>query len=270
LKIEFAGSQVEGARAQQQDDYVARRIQFPADREAGIISAVFVLADGMGGHRGGQEAAHTAVRGFVSALEQVEAFTPATLRACLDAANRDIAEQLQHEAALKGMGTTLIGAIVRSGLLHWISVGDSLLLLSNGRDLARLNEDHSMAPKLDAMARMGQITAEVARRDPRRHALLDAVRGQALRHVDDRRDPMPLKDGDRLLIASDGIATLSERDWFDILQAHRDDDGATVEDLLSRVEAVGDPEQDNATCIVVSVRNDAPNPTDEIIATQPA
>ncbi|MEM9356961.1 MAG: protein phosphatase 2C domain-containing protein [Pseudomonadota bacterium] len=259
MRLTYKAGQTIGARDEQQDDYCLRRFVLPGDAETGVWTHAVVLADGMGGHNGGREASKTAVSSFVQALESVVSFERPTLRDCVDSANWALKERVKADQTLRGMGTTLIGAVIRQDELNWISIGDSLLLLLDGENLRRVNRDHSMAYQLDQMARMGEITPEAAQRDPRRHALLDALRGQDIQHIDDRREPMPLRVGDRFLIASDGIQILPDEEIYRVLVSHRDDDQAVVDEILERVDQAGDLHQDNATCVVISVHEDLPD-----------
>ena len=92
-----------------------------------------------------------------------------------------------------------------------MSVGDSPLLLFRRGEIALLNEDHSLAPELDRLAKIGRITAEQAKTDPRRHMLRSAVTGEELDLVDVSRKPLVLEAGDYVILASDGVQTLDTR-----------------------------------------------------------
>lgn len=252
MNVTFASAQILGARKEQQDAYRAHRFYFADDGDNAVYT--ITIADGMGGHRGGREASQTAIRGFWATLEEAEQFSPGLLRQCLDDANASIGRKLQGRDDLAGMGTTLVGAIILDMAINWISVGDSLLLLLRDRLLHRLNDDHSMAPVLDQMARDGEISREDALSDPRRNSLRDALRGLPLKYVDNR-EPIQLQVGDRLLFATDGIETLSGARIYDALSNNLADDNAVVESLLGQVEQAGLAGQDNTTCIVASVRD---------------
>lgn len=256
LKLSWQAIQDIGARAEQQDSYCVRRFILPQDREEAIWTYTFLIADGMGGHNGGRDASTAAIEGFISRLNLADEFGDELLGDCLESANQGIAAKLQSDSSLAGMGTTFIGAVIRGGFLHWVSVGDSLLLLASEQELRRVNADHSMAPRLDEMARAGEITPDEAKRDPRRNSLLDALRGQPLRYVDDRRQPIKLVAGDRLLIATDGVASLSFQQIFRALSANKDDDPAAIQDLMKQISDTGDPHQDNVSCIIVTVHDD--------------
>ena len=117
--------------------------------------------------------------------------------------------------------------------------------------LQRLNADHSMAPVLADLVATGRMTEEEAARDPSRHSLRSAVMGEDIHLVDVSPQPVPVEKGDRLLLASDGLMTLGDREIAGILEETQD---ASLEDsaaaLIQAVEAAGNPRQDNATLLL--------------------
>ena len=160
--------------------------------------------------------------------------------------------EVSADRSLRGMGATLIGAAFGPAGLEWVSVGDSpLYLLRDGR-LQLVNEDHSLAPLLDELARAGRISEEQARNDSRRHMLRSAVTGEDLDLVDLSHKPLVLASGDHVVLASDGIHTIDDTDITRIITAYADDGPQAIADALVRsVENMRDPHQDNFTVIVV-------------------
>jgi protein phosphatase len=153
------------------------------------------------------------------------------------------------------MGCTFVAAVFENTSLRWISVGDSILYLCRNGELTRLNADHSMAPELDRMAARNEITPEQARRNPMRHALRSALMGDALELIDRPAEPFPLRHGDWLLVASDGIETLNEAAIKAcIAQAAEGGAQAVAEQLIAAVDAAGDPAQDNTTVMAIHVK----------------
>jgi PPM family protein phosphatase len=93
---------------------------------------------------------------------------------------------------------------------------------------------------------------EEARADPRRHYLRSAVTGAEIEMIDRSRAPVDLNTGDIVILASDGIQTLSQQTILDVVQRNADDGAdAVASALLAAVGAVGEPHQDNATVVVV-------------------
>ena len=136
--------------------------------------------------------------------------------------------------------------------MQWVSVGDSPLYLCRNGEIALLNEDHSLAPALDQMARDGKITFEQARQDPRRHMLRSAVTGEILELVDISQKPLPIEYGDVFLLASDGIHSLEEAEIARTVVAYMNDGALAVAQALIRaVENMRAPHQDNTTVVAV-------------------
>ena len=145
---------------------------------------------------------------------------------------------IAENPALDSMGSTVVAAVVSSEGLNWISVGDSPLWLFRKGQLERLNADHSMAPILADLVAKGDMTEGDAARDPRRHSLRSAVMGDDIHLIDVSSQPVVVEKGDRLILASDGLLTLSEQEIVAILKKTQD---APLEDsaaaLIQAVEA---------------------------------
>ena len=226
-------------------------------------SLLAVLADGMGGHVGGSLASIMACGGFLQHFAKGEGTVVERLAQGLTAANDAILKKVTADPSLNGMGSTFVAVTFGPDGAQWISVGDSPLYLLRRSELARLNEDHSLAPLLDKLVADGKMDAEEARHDPRRHYLRSAVTGEDLDLIDASEHALALQAGDLVLLASDGVLTLADDDIRRVLSAYKDDTVDQIADALLRaVEAAGDPQQDNITVIVVrAVRADATTDT---------
>ena len=213
-----------------------------------------VLADGTGGHAGGAEASGAACAAFVSAYTDSAGTLGARLAGALDKSNRAISAALERDRALEGMGSTLVAAAFSSGGVAWVSVGDSPLFLFRGEKLYQLNEDHSLAPVLDGLAARGEMSFAEAETHPRRHFLRAALTGGIIELVDLRQAALPLREGDWVLLASDGVESLSHEELADVMAACS---GGSADEMvaavLAAVEAKGESAQDNATVMGVRV-----------------
>ena len=245
----FAARQSQGRRDYQEDDYGLLDGREPD--AGGDEHAMLVVADGMGGHVGGDAASSIVVKTFIDIYQQATGPSVDRLRACLTEANTAIAAAIGERPELDGMGSTLLAAVITQQGLDWISVGDSPLWLFRDGQLTRLNADHSMAPVLADMVATGRLTEEEAAADSRQHALRSAVTGEEITLVDTSSQPLALTRGDRVLLASDGLMTLDDRQITDILQ-----DTLTVPPdtaaaaLIDAVEAADRPRQDNITVLL--------------------
>ena len=245
----FAARQIPGKREYQEDDY-----GLLDGRDLGLDGrehSMLLVADGMGGHVGGATASSLLSKTFVEVYPQASGSIVERLRDCLAAANKALADAIAANPELDSMGSTLVAAVVSSEGLNWISVGDSPLWLFRQGKLERLNADHSMAPILADLVAKGDMTEEDAARDPRRHSLRSAVMGDDIHLIDASAQPVAVEKGDRLLLASDGLLTLSEPEIAAILQQTQD---ASLADsaaaLIQAVEAAEHPHQDNTTVLL--------------------
>ena len=247
----LAGGQIAGARPYQEDDF--RVTAFP-DRDPDGCDLLMVLADGMGGHRGGSQASRLAVSTVVERFREVTGGIAVRLRAALDGANAAVGRDAA-DPRYNGMGCTLVACVVTDDeKAYWISVGDSPLWhLRAGGDgnagtMDRLNADHSMKPVLADLVRLGRMTPEEAEHGGT-NQLRSAVTGEDLELVDADAAPVRLSAGDRIVLASDGLETLPTEQILRLASGGRTST-AIVAELLKAVEATDKPSQDNATVVV--------------------
>ena len=242
--------QWQGARSYQEDDYGYEEVELGAAGEAPAM--LLVLADGMGGEAGGATASRCVVEAFMHGIRESVGEPEARLDECLDEANREVRARVDDDPELEGMGSTVVAAVYDGQSLWWLSVGDSPMWLFTGGRLVRLNADHSMAPVLDRMAEVGEITRKEALSDGTRHMLRSAVTGLELDLVDHGYRPCRLGEGDYLLLASDGIETLSQHEVELCLGSAHGGSRATADALLSAVKAAARPYQDNVTFLLLA------------------
>lgn len=241
--------QILGAR-DRQEDAVAHRSFNDGN------SLLVVLADGMGGHQGGEVASRTSVDAFITAFfaELSSLKTSFRLFGSLERANKELEAIGKKNSELEGMGSTLVAATFSPSGMCWISVGDSLLLRVRGRKLQRLNADHSMAPVLDEAVKKGAMTQELAATHRDRNALRSALTGAAIELVDVRDRPEPLAVGDVILLASDGVLTLADDEIVRVVRAQKSAGArAIVSKLLEGISNKNKRRQDNATIAAIVI-----------------
>lgn len=242
-----------GARSGQEDAY---RV-WPAEgtmRPVGQAGLLAVLADGMGGHRGGAIAGQTACATFTESFAAADMPFTERLSMALHSSNDALAEGVERNSGLKGMGCTLIGAWFDDTGVRWTSVGDSLLLLYRFPDVIRLNEDHSLGSYLDEQARRNEISFEEARANRHRNALRSALTGSKIDLIDLRGEPLQLMAGDWIILASDGISSLDGDEMADVMFRFRSSPpDEMAEGLIAAVEHKQVPEQDNTTVVAVRI-----------------
>ena len=253
--FEVASRASRGGRSYQEDTARVWPEPDPAGPGASLDrEVVAVLADGMGGHAGGALASRRACEAFVEVFRSEEGADRDRLVRGLEAANRTLGAIVDENPLLIGMGCTLVGVAFGREGAEWVSVGDSPLMLYRNGEIALLNEDHSLAPELDRLAAAGHISAEEARRDPRRHMLRSAVTGEEIELIDLSRKPLRLEPDDYVILASDGLQTLEPSEIERIVTAYAGDGAdAVARALIRAVDAMRDPHQDNTTVVVVRV-----------------
>ncbi len=242
-------------RRDYQEDAVA--IDFPEEEGRGFI----VLADGMGGHEAGDIASRLVVSEIAEYLkdrlydEPPPAGTiPEILKEATLAANASIASYVRRNRSVAGMGTTLVVPVLANRHLYWISVGDSPLYVFDGSELRQVNEDHSLAPQIDMMVRTGMLDPESGRNHPDRNCLTSVLMGSAIARMDCSQPPLKLQPGHIVIVSSDGLQFLTNEEIHDIVKEHQNAKSSDLVDaLMTAVERLDDPDQDNVSFAVIKV-----------------
>jgi PPM family protein phosphatase len=243
-----------GRRDLQEDAVVGH---FPAESGLGYV----VLADGMGGHAAGDVASRIVVQEFCAELArhaedpaQLEQNVGSVLRQAMARANGQVGRHATDQPELRSMGSTLVASLIVRNRLYWISVGDSPLYLLRGNRMSRLNQEHSMARRLDRMVAGGLISQAEADQNPDRYCLTSALLGVQVPEIDCRDRPIELLDGDILVVASDGLLSIDEQRIAALIYDCRDQPSAEINArLLQDIAAADDPDQDNVTLCLVKI-----------------
>ena len=234
----FAGSDVGRLRSGNEDSYFCGQ-------------TVFAVADGLGGHQGGEVASAAAVeplanldgRSFKDAGEAAEA-----LAIAIREANEAILGRAAGDPALYGMGTTVTAAAAAGdGHIQLAHVGDSRAYRLREGDLDQLTTDHTVVGEL---VRRGRLTPEQAAIHPERSILTRAV-GLDPRVPVDLPDPLELRSGDQLLLCSDGLTEAVDDDRIAELLSAAPDGHAACRSLIDAANGAGGP--DNITVVLVRV-----------------
>jgi len=250
---DFAARQYRGRRDNQEDYYAFADAADPHERS--LERLLLVVGDGLGAHAGGSVASYIGVNAFVRAYHEHDGSAIAKLKHAVETANETLGYITSRMPSVAPpMGTTMVGALVASKTLHWISVGDSPLFIFREGELKRLNADHSLSPLIDARAERGEITAEEAANHPDRHTLQAALLGFPLLMIDSPPDPMPLKSGDIVIAASDGIFTLTHKALEELLSFGKHTTADKIADaIIFAIRRINHDRQDNTTVGVVKI-----------------
>jgi protein phosphatase len=203
---------------------------------------VFAVADGMGGHQGGEIASRTAIEAL-----RAEHARGTGIDAAIVSANRAVIARAAGHADLEGMGTTMTAAAAAEGRRFVIGhVGDSRAYLLHEGSLRRITEDHSL---VEEMVRDGRLTPEQAEAHPQRAIVTRALGLDEDVDVDVYR--VDVEPGDRMVLCSDGLTVMvRERDVERIGRTEPDPQRAAELLVAAANEAGG---EDNITVVVVDV-----------------
>ena len=236
-----------------------------------IEPPLYAVADGMGGHRGGEVASQLALQTVVERFRAGQG----SLADQVQAANRAVYERSATDRKVTGMGTTLTAAIVAGERAHLVHVGDSRAYLLRAGALRQLTEDHTL---VNRMLKAGEITEREAAVHPHRNVILRAL-GQDPDVAIDEQD-VGLIEGDRLLLCSDGLTVMVPEDQLQaILEATAGAPQEAAERLVRAANGAGGI--DNITVVVLDVLEgdppaagdadeDASAPTDTVATSQEA
>jgi serine/threonine protein phosphatase PrpC len=230
------------------------KVQHSSDR-----SHLFVVADGMGGHAGGEKASALAIdsvesfiletfKWFVQCKGEEEDKVMADFQQALGHANARVLAEAAERPEFRGMGTTLTLAYSLNDELFVAHVGDSRCYLCRQGLLYRLTRDHTL---VEEMVRNGLLAADEAVHHRWRHVITNAV-GANSPEVKVEVHKVRLEDGDRVLLCSDGLTNMVPEDKINrILQMHAEPKQACLQ-LVTRANEAGG--KDNITVVVAHFR----------------
>lgn len=208
-----------------------------------------IVADGMGGHAGGEEASRIATQVIQAhLLEHWDSPkpNPVLLEGAFFQANQAILKDQQSHPQRSDMGTTAVAVIFRERQPWCAHVGDSRLYRLRSFSLEQLTEDHTWVARA---LKFGEFTPEEARHHPYRHVLLRCLGREDLGQIDVQA--LDVQPGDRLLLCSDGLTEeLSNQLIASYLQSNLAIDQAVIT-LVKAALANGG--RDNITVVMVEI-----------------
>ena len=195
----YSGTDI-GQRRRVNQDYVYASVD-----SVGNLPNLFVVADGMGGHRAGDFASRYTVEIIQKSIRANRERNPIKIiRMAIETANMKVLEKANSDENLAGMGTTVVVATVVENYIYVANVGDSRLYLIRD-EIQQITRDHSL---VEEMVRMGEINREQARNHPDKNIITRAV-GVRSRVSIDFFD-MKLEKDDTVLMCSDGLSNMLE------------------------------------------------------------
>lgn len=238
MKRQFIGLTDTGVvRTANQDSYFV-------DDESGRF---FIVADGMGGHAGGQEASKIATETIHAYLKQhwdSPLDSEVLLKEAVEKANIGILKDQQAHPERRDMGTTVVVLIFRDDRSLCAHVGDSRLYRLRGSHLEQITDDHTW---VGMALKKGEINAEQAKFHPWRHVLSQCLGREDLHHIDIQE--FEVRPGDRLLICSDGLTEEVSDAQIEATLTDLKSCQQTAKELIDAAKAAGG--SDNITVVIV-------------------
>lgn len=199
----FGMTDIGSVRSENQDSYAVRYL--------GQKAAIAVVCDGMGGARAGNVASAIAVESFAAAVEQLcrdgipgdERHCTKVLRRACATANDHVYQLSRTDEMYRGMGTTLVAALLLEGEAYVVNVGDSRCYLVHGDTIQQVSCDHSL---VQLLVSRGDITPEQARNHPKKNLITRALGVD--RDVTADCYHIQWQEGDSLLLCSDGLSNV--------------------------------------------------------------
>ncbi|MBM3713085.1 MAG: Stp1/IreP family PP2C-type Ser/Thr phosphatase, partial [Actinobacteria bacterium] len=218
---------------------------FSYDSSRGDKGSIFLVCDGMGGHKAGEIASHYA------SIKIVEYFYKSSQRdiksklsEAIRIVNREIYNLSQRDSSKRGMGTTVVAAVLYENVLYFANVGDSRAYLLRNDSAIKLTKDHSW---LEEKISEGILSPSEARNNPNKNVITKCVGYDS--DVEPNFGSIILKEGDRLILCSDGL--WDELNDFEMKNIALLDKNLkkSVESLISNAERKGG--KDNITVVGV-------------------
>jgi protein phosphatase len=204
-----------GRKRELNEDYI-----YTSGQPIGALPNLFIVADGMGGHKAGDYASMHTVDRFVEVIRELgeEHGVQDAINEAVTAANAYIYQRSRENSNLSGMGTTLVLASCIGNEAIVANIGDSRLYLVNDDAMTQITRDHSL---VEEMVTLGGIDREMARNHPDKNIITRAV-GVKEKVAADFFE-VDLTKGDKLLLCSDGLTNmLRDEEIYQIIQDNKE------------------------------------------------
>lgn len=198
-----------GKRRKVNQDYL-----FFSDEPVGCFPNLYIVADGMGGHRAGDKASSYSVTRFVELAKNARKELPfLSMERLLNQVNAELFDMSRREEEYAGMGTTFVAATVVDNVVYVMNVGDSRLYYYDGT-LKQVTMDHSLVEEL---VRAGELDRAESRNHPQKNIITKAV------GVADTVSPdffmLDIAEGQKILLCSDGLSNMVDDEKLEEIMA---------------------------------------------------
>lgn len=217
---------------------------YTSENAVGNLPNLFIVADGMGGHKAGEFASRYTVESIVESIEKDERTEPVEIiKHAIGKANEKLIKKAAEDEAMSGMGTTVVVVTVIGNQACVANVGDSRMYVV-GKDIRQVTRDHSL---VEEMVRMGEIAKDAAKDHPDRNIITRAV-GAAEEVVADFFR-VNIEPQEYILICTDGLTNMVEdQDIRSLINSQRDV-AECAEKLVETANNNGG--KDNITVVII-------------------
>lgn len=228
-----------GKTREMNQDYV-----YTSENAVGNLPNLFIVADGMGGHKAGEFASRYTVETIVASIEQDVGTEPVEIiNRAICTANEKLIQKAEENEDMTGMGTTVVVVTVFGTTVYVANVGDSRMYVI-GKEITQITKDHSL---VEEMVRMGEIAKDAAKDHPDKNIITRAI--GAAKEVTADFFQIEVETGDYILMCSDGLTNMVEDvDIKNIVKGQRD----VAERVEKLVEAANNNGGlDNITVVII-------------------
>lgn len=217
---------------------------FSSDTAVGNLPNLFIVADGMGGHKAGDYASRYTIERVVASVSRNTGEEPiAIMKEAINKANELLVAESREDESKSGMGTTLVIGTIIGNKLFVANIGDSRLYVV-GQNMRQITRDHSL---VDEMVRLGEINADEARVHPDKNIITRAVGTSD--HVEADFFEVEITADDMILLCTDGLTNMVRDDEIlDIIKKYDNAQAATMQ-LVKEANANGG--RDNITVMII-------------------
>ncbi len=228
-----------GQKRKDNQDYI-----FTSEKPIGNLPNLFLVADGMGGHKAGDYASRCAVETICDVADRAFEKEPqAILKKAIEAANEMVYQKSLEEPDLEGMGTTIVAATCMGHYVQIANVGDSRLYVI-GDSIRQITQDHSW---VEEMVRVGALDKEDARTHAKKNIITRALGANNGVEID--FFTVEVEEGEEILMCSDGLTNMLEDEEIRMIVKGQRDIVEKVEALVREANSRGGT--DNISVVMI-------------------
>ena len=229
-----------GVKRKMNQDFV-----FCEQNQVGSLPNLFIVADGMGGHKAGDFASRFSVEKVVEYIQSSKLLSPIRLfEEAIKNVNTLLLDKAKEDPDLEGMGTTFVVATIIEDILYVGNIGDSRLYVIHD-EIKQITRDHSL---VEEMVKNGEIDKSEARFHPNKNIITRAL-GASGDAIPDFFE-VSLKEEDIILMCSDGLSNMiDDTEIFEIVISRKDKIKSAVRALIEKANEYGG--KDNITAVIV-------------------